>query len=148
MSLQDWQARGWIEAHQTSADEITRLLRIADRDLKQSEIAGLSADWKLNIAYNAALQAATAALAAAGFRPRDHYYAIESLRFTIGAAPRIVTPLDRLRKKRNLNAYEQEGSTSDQDAKEALAIARQLCRTVKEWLAQAHPQLLQDPPVF
>jgi hypothetical protein len=44
------------------------LLHIADRDLKDCEAGGLSADWKLNIAYNAALQAATAALAASGYQ--------------------------------------------------------------------------------
>lgn len=39
-----------------------------DRDLADSEAEGLSPDWRMNIAYNAALQAATAALAAAGER--------------------------------------------------------------------------------
>lgn len=82
--MQEWSQRGWIEAHKTSREEIGNLLRIAERDLAQSDTTGLSPDWQLNIAYNAALQCATAALAASGFRPRDHYYAIESLRFTLG----------------------------------------------------------------
>jgi hypothetical protein len=43
------------------------LLELADRDLKNSQVMELDADWRLNIAYNAALQAATAALAASGF---------------------------------------------------------------------------------
>jgi hypothetical protein len=45
----------------------------------------ISEDWKLNIAYNAALQAATAALAAAGYRAareQHHYRTIQSLALT------------------------------------------------------------------
>jgi len=43
-------------------------LRLAERDLRECQAAGLSPDWRLAIAYNAALQSATAALAAAGYR--------------------------------------------------------------------------------
>jgi hypothetical protein len=51
----------------------------------------------MNIAYNAALQAATAALAAAGYRAsRDahHYRVIQSLKETIGADASVVTTFD------------------------------------------------------
>lgn len=47
----------------------------------------MSPDWKLNIAYNAALQAATAALAASGYRAareQHHYRTIQSLAHTLG----------------------------------------------------------------
>jgi hypothetical protein len=71
VSLQEWSDRGWIEPHKTSAAEIGELLRIVERDISQSETPGLLPDWRLNIAYNAALQCATAALMAVGFRPRD-----------------------------------------------------------------------------
>jgi hypothetical protein len=66
MSLQNWLSNGWLTEHQTSSQEITDLLAIADRDLSECKIHGLSPDWRLNIAYNAALQIATAALAASG----------------------------------------------------------------------------------
>ena len=46
------------------------LLGVAERDLADCGVPGLSADWRLNISYNAALQLATAALAAAGIAPR------------------------------------------------------------------------------
>jgi hypothetical protein len=49
---------------QTSPQEIADLLAIVDRDLHNSQVDDLSPDWQLNIAYNAALQAAKAALAA------------------------------------------------------------------------------------
>ena len=88
MSLEDWLSNGWLSAHRTSRQEIVELLGVADRDLADCRSKGLSADWQMNIAYNAALQSATAALAAAGYRPtRDshHYRVIQSLAYTIGA---------------------------------------------------------------
>lgn len=95
MSLSDWQKNGWLHEHRTSTAEIRELLAVVDRDLADSEAEGLSADWRMAIAYNAALQAATAALAAAGYRAtRDqhHYRVIQSLRETVGVdAPTVNT---------------------------------------------------------
>ena len=143
MSLKEWAERGWIEVHETSADEVANLLRIAQRDIAQSETVGLNADWQLNIAYNAALQCATVALAASGFRPRDHYYAIESLRHTMGLPPGFITRLDGFRKRRNLNAYDREGMTSDKEANEMQDLARELLARVRKWLKEKHPELLK-----
>jgi len=73
----------------------------------------LSPDWALNIAYNAALQSATAALAAAGYRAsRDQhrYRLIQSLQLTLGADLRLADRFDGFRKKRNLAGYERAGS--------------------------------------
>lgn len=55
MSLHSWLSNGWVVTHQTSTQEIADLLAVADRDLKDSGTPGLSSDWRLNIAYNAAL---------------------------------------------------------------------------------------------
>jgi hypothetical protein len=58
--------------------------------LRDCQISGLSADWQLNIAYNAALQVATVALAAAGHRAAKdahHYRVIQSLTYTMPAGP-------------------------------------------------------------
>ena len=68
MSLQDWLNNGWLIKHRTSPQEIANLLAIADRDLTDCQASGLSTDWQMNIAYNAALQASIAALAASGYR--------------------------------------------------------------------------------
>ena len=68
MSLEDWRRNGWLKAHQTSPNEIRDQVAIADRDLKAARTPGLHNDWSFNIAYNAALQIATAALAASGYQ--------------------------------------------------------------------------------
>jgi hypothetical protein len=72
------------------------------RDLKDSQAQDVSDDWRFAIAYNAALQAATAALAAAGYRTsRDnhHYRVIQSLELTLGKDTKFVRALDAFRKK-------------------------------------------------
>jgi hypothetical protein len=145
MSLADWQTNGWLTAHQSSAREITDLLGVADRDLNDCQVAGLSPDWRLNIAYNAALQAATAALAAAGYRAvRDahHYRVIQSLAHTIGAPVSQIDQLERFRKKRNIGGYERAGSISDQEAQEMITLAQQLRQKVEEWLKANHSDLV------
>src|SRR4029077_8466926 len=107
MSLQSWLQNSWLVRHTTSAEEIANLLRISDRDLAACRAKELPADWKLTIAYNAGLQAATAALAASGYRAsRDnhHYRVIQSLEFTIGAGKKQVETFDGFRKKRNVSS--------------------------------------------
>jgi hypothetical protein len=55
MSLADWERNGWLTKHHTSPNEIRDLLQVVERDLADSAPKGLSADWRLNIAENAAL---------------------------------------------------------------------------------------------
>ena len=145
MSLQDWLKSRWLIEHQTSRQEIADLLGMADRDLAQCRTPNLSPDWQLNIAYNVALQAATAALAAAGYRAaRDahHYRVIQSLAHTIKADPVLIAQLDKFRKKRNISDYERAGGVSEQEAKEMFVLAKNLRDEVEKWVRSNHPELL------
>ena len=145
MSLQDWLKSRWLIEHQTSRQEISDLLSMVDRDLAQCRTPHLSPDWQLNIAYNAALQAATAALAAAGYRAAreaHHYRVIQSLAHTIEADPGLIIQLDKFRKKRNITEYEQAGAVSEQEAKEMFALAKNLRDKVEKWFRSNHPELL------
>ncbi len=145
MSLQDWLKSGWLIKHQTSRQEIVDLLRMADRDLAQCRTPNLSPDWQLNIAYNAALQAATGALAAAGYRAAreaHHYRVIQSLAYSIKAEPVLIAQLDKFRKKRNISGYERAGVVSEQEAKEMFVLAKNLRNQVGKWLRSNHPELL------
>lgn len=145
MSLSDWARNSWLVEHKTSAQEIADLLGVADRDLHDCASKDLSEDWQLAIAYNAALQSATAALAASGYRAsRDnhHYRVIQSLAFTIGAESKLITQLDAFRKKRNVGDYERAGLVSEKEAAEMVALARELRKKVEEWLRHNHPELL------
>jgi hypothetical protein len=144
MSLADWERNGWLTAHRASPSEIRDLLEVVERDLADSGNDTVSADWRMNIAYNAALQAATAALAAAGYRAsRDqhHYRVIQSLRETIAADGSLVNTLDAFRKKRNVTGYERVGLVSDADAESMRELALRVRDSVAAWLRKHHPNL-------
>ena len=147
MSLRDWLRNSWLTEHETSPEEIASLLAIVERDLANAAIGGLSADWKLNIAYNAALQAATAALAASGYRAareQHHYRTIQSLAHTLSWSAARVNQIDRFRKKRNIGGYETAGLVSDQEALEMLQLAAELRDEVVAWLRTHHPGFLKS----
>ena len=116
MTLQGWLRDGRLTNYTTSPQEIRDLRNAAARDLRDCRIPELSADWRFNIAYNAALRMATAALAACGYRAsRDqhHLRIVHSLEFTVGADAGLIGVFDRFRKKRNIGTYERPGVRRD-----------------------------------
>ncbi|MEO5800926.1 MAG: hypothetical protein ABIS00_15900 [Gemmatimonadales bacterium] len=146
MSLIAWQANRGIVPHEVTTDEITELFAVVDRDLADAAVPRLSADWQLGIGYNAALQLATLALAAAGYRPvreRAHERAILSLEHTVGTPQATINLLDAVRRRRNIINYERAGTTSDAEAAEVLAAASALRAQIARWLRRNHPTLLQ-----
>ena len=122
VSLQDWLKFGWVRTHRTSQQEIADLLAVADRDLEACQTTGLVADWRFNIAYNAALQLAAAALAASGYqaeRSNHHFRVIQSLEFTVGAAAKTMSELE---------------------AEEMRSLAVSLRSSVRAWIAKNYPE--------
>src|SRR5271169_1493847 len=145
MSLQSWLQNSWLVQHTTSPEEIKNLLAISDRDLLACQVKQLPADWRCTIAYNAALQAATAALAAAGYRAAreaHHLRVIGSLEFTIRADPELIRQFNAFRKKRNISSYERGGSISDLEAKGMRTLATKLRSDVERWIGKNYPELL------
>jgi hypothetical protein len=109
-------------------------------------IQGVSADWRLNIAYNAGLQLAKAALAACGYRASreaHHYRAVQSLALTIGLGDDLIRQFNQFRKKRNISDYETAGMVSDQEVKAMTELAILLRRKILEWFSKQHPELLR-----
>jgi hypothetical protein len=116
--LEDWVASKWLVKHRTSRSEIGSLLDLAERDLKDAQVAALSPDWRHNIAYNAILQLAQAALAAAGYRAsREQHH-------------------------RNRAEYDAAGLISEAEAEEVYVAARDLRLLVEEWLRKRFPDLM------
>ena len=145
MSLEDWRVNGLLSAHQSSPDEIKGLLAVADRDLADCQSREISTDWRFNIAYNALLQSATAALAAAGYRAgRDshHYTVLQSLEFTLGCDRSALMQLDGFRKKRNMAGYERIGAVSDREVAELTVLAKDIRRKAEAAIRKTHPELL------
>lgn len=142
MSFADWVNNGWLVAHTSSKQEIANLLGIVARDLKDSQAKGVSNDWRFAIAYNAALQAATAALAAAGYRATResrHYRVIQSLEFTVRKDAKFIQNFDAFRKKRNVSNYDIGGGISNREVEEMIGIAQQ---DVEQWMRTNHASLL------
>jgi hypothetical protein len=145
--LESWRNSGHLQPHQTSAQEIAGLLAVGRRDLAKSRTPGLGGDWEFNIAYNAALVFAQAALAACGYRTKGvghHYWLVRSLEHTVGLAAEAVAQLDAFREKRNTATYDQAGLVSDQEAREMQELAEQLRDAVQVWLKRNHPGLLKE----
>jgi hypothetical protein len=137
----------WLTEHETSRQEIADLLSIVDRDLADSQSGGISPDWRLGIAYNAALQVAVAGLAAEGYRvarESHHFRSIQSLRLTLGCDAGLIAELEAFRKKRNVCDYQRAGSVSAQEAQEMFELAKRLRGELIRWLRETHPELRTD----
>jgi len=145
LTLKKLLAEGRIRPHRSSAKEVADLLRVADRDLTDAEIPQLSSDRRFATAYNAALQMATIALYAAGFRAfgAGHHWA------TFQALPDIMGPqaqsradyLDSCRSKRNVTDYDRVGEISQREVEEMLAEARAFREDLLDWLKKNHRAL-------
>lgn len=116
------------------------------RDLRDSQSNDLRADWRFNIAYNALLQSAKAALAAAGYRVArgadGHTRTLDSLAFTVGLDAISVRRLNVFRKRRNAAEYDHAGITSDADVDEIRHLAEDVGRLVTKWLRRTYPHLM------
>lgn len=145
MTLQQWQANGWLRFHTTSREEIADLLRIVDRDLQDAR-AGISSDWRFGIAYNAALKLCTVLLYAEGYRAErtlQHHRTIQALPLILGTARHSdAIYLDACRGKRNTVEYDSVGGASEADADELIRFVCDLRRDVLAWLAARHPDLV------
>ena len=144
MSLSEWLKNGWLIEHRSSREEIRHLFQLVDRDLKDCRNPELSLDWRFNIAYNAALQCAKAALAASGYRAgkdSHHHRVIQSLKLTIKADSGTVLRLDAFRKKRNVSEYNHAGRVTETELKEMIALAVGLRKSVEEGISSKFPVL-------
>ena len=107
MTLESWVKNSWLERQASDAEEIGRLLALADgrlEDYRRAVAGKLSADVQLGLAYDAIRISATAALRAAGYRVirgggSEHYRTIEALEFSIDPKKKLIPTLDKLRKK-------------------------------------------------
>ena len=147
MSLEQWVANAWLKRVRPSPQDVANLLAIADREVGDASLEGISTDGRFTHAYDAARALAEAALHASGYDvpkgPQQHQRAIESLRFTVlGNLAERVDYLDRCRRMRHRTVYERVGTLQQRDADELLQAARALRDKVHDWLMSYHPDLL------
>lgn len=147
MSLADWAKNGWLRPHKSSKEEITNLLEIVERDLKDASAKGLSDDWKFGIAYNAALKLCTVLLHSSGYRPEKnlaHYRTLQALPLILGDKYKSDADyLDTCRKKRNETEYDFAGNVSEDEVTELTEFCNELKIVVLEWLKKNHKSLVK-----
>lgn len=149
MSLKQWADNGWLRPHVTSAQEISGLLAIVERDLADAR-GDISSDWRFGIAYNAALKLCTILLQTSGYRPEktlQHYRTIAALPLILGQERSDDADyLETCRRKRNIAEYDMAGVTTEKDASELADFATELFRDVLEWLGNNHPEFAPKKP--
>ncbi len=145
MSLKKWLNNGWLNPHKTSKQEIRNPLDIVERDLTDSN-RQLSADWKFNIAYNAALKLCTILLYLEGYKPAknlQHYRTIQALPLILGKEYKNdANYLDTCRSKRNTAAYDFIGSVTENDAEELIEFTLKFRKDVISWIKKHYPDLI------
>lgn len=146
MTLRDLLAEGHFRPHKTSQKEVADLLQVVNRDLVDAAVTQLSADRRFAIAYNAALQLATIALHAAGYRAvgsAHHWVTFQVLPEIMGhEAQARADYFDQCRSKRNSTDYDRAGEISSREVEEILEEVRPFRTDLLAWLQRNHPKLL------
>jgi uncharacterized protein (UPF0332 family) len=145
MSLEEWERNRWIRTHESSAQEISSLLAIAERDISDAAVTDVSPDSRFGIAYNAALKLCTVLLCAEGYRAshqRTHDYTIRAMPLILGANRKADGEyLDTCRRKRHVAEYDYAGGVTEDEVEELLLFVRGFREDVVEWLQNRHPEL-------
>ena len=147
MTLEDWDKEGrWLKKEATSFREIGDLFSIVERSLKDSSLEDLSLDARLSHAFTAALNCATIALRASGYRlpstEGHHFRTIDSLRHTLKLDSKLVMRLQAYRNKRIKVTYDRAGTTSEKEVEELTKIVKALRDDVQKWLKTNYPDLI------
>lgn len=146
MHLKKLLAEGQLRKHKTSPREIEELLHVVERDLKDANQTRLSLDRRFATAYNAALQLATMALHAAGYRTAGqghHWATLRVLPEIMGSkAQKRADYLDACRTKRNVADYDRAGEISEVEVAEILDEVRNFHEDLLDWLRIRHPSLV------
>ncbi len=148
MSLSTWRDNGWLRDHSPSQKEMSNLLGIVDRDLRDaSSSSGLSIDWHFCISYNAVLKLCTMLLHAEGYRPENvlaHFRTIKSVEIILGVDHKLTAIyLEACRSKRNELEYDMAGKVSQREAQELFDFAVGFREEVLVHLKAKHPELME-----
>ena len=143
-SWQQWLAKGDLKEHQTSKQEIDNLRALIARDLADASVTALSADRRFATAYNAALQAATIAIACSGYRVSarsgHHKVTFEAAGLAIGSdATALADYFETCRRKRNVIDYMTSSVATDTEAEEIVERANAFRSVVEDWVRENHP---------
>jgi hypothetical protein len=122
------------------------LLQVADRDLQDAAVPGLSSDRLFLIAYEAVLTLATVPLRCAGYESHGqghHWTTFQALTLAMGDDLQDLSDyFESCRNKRNVGAYDRSGGISRSEGAELLEEAGAFKGRVRQWLRDQFPEFL------
>ena len=125
------------------------MLAIADREIADAGLDGISPDGRFDHAYEAVRNLCEVMVYARGYvlnRERKHERTILSLKFTLaGKAAERIDYLDRCRRLRHKTLYERADVIQEPEADKLLKAAKWLRDEVQAWLQKKHPDLIERP---
>jgi len=128
-----------------SKAELDNLRSIVARSLKDVESAGLSADARFVMAYDAARTLSLLVVRATGYRPRTvgaHYNTFLALETADPAFAKLSAYFDGCRMKRNSCEYDFAGGITDTDAEGLLKTVQQFAVDAEAWITARYPHLV------
>ena len=146
MSLRNLSRIGQLEAHDTSPEQVRRMLESAERNIGDARQPSISPETRLDAAYRAITQLCMVALWANGFRPvrskpGHHQTMIQSLVHTVGLDPDEMFLLDTFRVKRNAIDYAADDA-DNASVEECTNAAARLLSHMLDWLCRNRSDLV------
>jgi hypothetical protein len=133
-----------VAAEPTSKAELDNLRSIVTRSLQDAVAAGLSADARFIMAYDAARTLSLMLVRSEGYRPKSaggHYNTFLALQEVDPVFATLSAYFDGCRMKRNGCEYDFAGGVTDTDADGLLKTVRQFKMDAEAWMKTHHPTL-------
>jgi hypothetical protein len=133
-----------VSAEPTSKSELDNLRSIVSRSLVNVAVAGLAADIRFILAYDAARTLSLMIVRAEGYRPRavgGHYNTFIALEAADPAFATLSAYFNNCRMLRNQSEYDFAGGVADADADQLLKEVQQFAMDAERWIATRYPNL-------
>ncbi|MDZ4169580.1 MAG: hypothetical protein U1E26_07980 [Coriobacteriia bacterium] len=134
-----------LDPLETSAQEISELLKRFETAAKDARVMGQSVEGRYVDAYTAGFLLAKVVVRASGYRVKggeNHRDTLRVVPWLMGSDSQAsVDALDSARKKRNATLYDAEGLVGEEDVEALLRRVEHFEKLVRRWLAKAHPEL-------
>lgn len=127
---------GQLKAEPRNAQEVARMLAMAQTRLNDSKLNKLSLEGRFTSAYNAAHAAALAALRWHGYRSENRYTVFQCLSHTLRWPANRWRVLDTAHQKRNLAEYEGYLEVEESTVAEMCALVQGLIADVQALMAK------------
>jgi len=143
MNFERLLAAGRLRPRKTRRDDIQHILQLAERDLADASVPGLSSDRRFLIAYEAGLALATIPIYCGGYETHGsghHWMTFQLLPHFMGEnMAELATYLESCRTKRNVGTYDRGGEISETEADELVAEVQGFITEIRGWLGAVHP---------